>query len=232
MARRPPVDATAVLRHGAKRLGVAVTDAAIATLARYAAELEKWNARINLVGPGTLAEFLELHFLDSLTLAPTLDGLASPDGPVRLLDVGTGAGFPGLVLKIARPHLDLVLLDPRQKRGTFLRHMVRTLGLAGVAVVEGRLPEDAPIAAKGGLFQAITCRALTDLSSFLALAEPLLAPQGRILCMKGPRAEQELGDWQEVRPSAPSLVLENHVETSLPFSGASRQILIFSRAGG
>ena len=102
----------------------------------YFAELRKWMRRINLVARETTTEqLLELHFLDSLTLAP----LVAHHPNLHLLDIGSGAGFPGLVLAAVLPEARFTLIEPRQKRAVFLRHVARRLGLSYVQVVEERV---------------------------------------------------------------------------------------------
>ena len=189
---------------------------------RYFVELDRWGRKMDLVAPAPDLVRLESHFLDSLSLLAALG-----DGP--LLDVGSGAGFPGLVVKTARPGLAVTLVEPRRKRVDFLKHLIRLLGLAGVEVVEGRVEaEGGRFAAVSGQFPAITSRALTEVDPFLALVERLSPPQGQVLCMKGPKAEAELASWRRSSPASP-FALERRLDFRLPFSGAGRSLLIFRR---
>jgi 16S rRNA (guanine527-N7)-methyltransferase len=189
----------------------------------YFLELEKWNQKMNLVGKAPERDILETHFLDSLTLLPEING-------EPLLDVGSGAGFPGLALKIAYPELSVTLLEPRQKRVSFLRHVIRSLRLTGIEVVAERLSlDDQAFVQAYGQFPVITSRALAEIDPFLALVEPILSPQGQVLCMKGPRCEEELTFWRQQSPSSP-FVVERTVRFSLPFSGAGRSVVIFKKA--
>lgn len=194
----------------------------------YFQELQRWNTRINLVAKAPELQILENHFLDSLTLLPLLDNCAGP--PVkRILDVGSGAGFPGLVLKIARPaELEIVLLEPRQKRASFLKQVIRTIKLAGITVLTDRLEKDAAFANTHGQFPLITSRALASLHDFLQLSEAVSPAEGLILCMKGPRAEEELQEWRLKSPASP-FVLRQHQKIALPLSGAERALLVFQK---
>lgn len=190
----------------------------------YFLELEKWNRKMNLVAKAADKDILETHFLDSLTLLPEVS-----DGP--LLDVGSGAGFPGLALKIAKPELPVVLLEPRQKRVSFLRHVVRSLHLRGIEVVAGRLSaDDQDFVSTYGQFPLITSRALAEIDSFLALVAPVSPPAGRVLCMKGPRCEEELDIWRKQSPFSP-FIMERGVRFTLPFSGAGRSVVMFRKKG-
>lgn len=191
----------------------------------YFLELEKWNRKMNLVAKAAEKEILETHFLDSLTLLPEIN-----DGP--LLDVGSGAGFPGLSLKIARPELSVTLLEPRQKRVSFLRHIIRSLHLSGIEVVADRLAvADQAFVEIHGQFPLITSRALSEIDPFLALVAPVSPTEGLVLCMKGPRCEEELAVWRQQSPSSP-FVMERDVRFTLPFSGAGRSVVIFRKAAG
>lgn len=228
------MQAKQVLAEGLQRMGLALVheNDALDRLVVYFRELKKWNRRYNLVAAkATDLEILEKHFLDSLTLIPSIlpqDGAAPPHVSFSLLDVGSGAGFPGLVLKVACPKLVVTLVEPRQKRVSFLRHIIRTLGLKGVEVVCGRLgEEETTLAGWEGKFAAITSRALTDTASFLAMAARFCAPNGRIICMKGPKGLEEAKLFQEGDRQGP-FGLTAIKEWRLPFSRASRVLLVFS----
>jgi 16S rRNA (guanine527-N7)-methyltransferase len=164
-----------LLRQGCQTLGLSVDAAARQRLLAYARELLKWNRRFNLVARGTdEATLLDKHFLDCLTLLPLL----TPGE--RLLDVGSGAGFPGLVLAAARPELTVTLVEPRQKRVGFLRHVVRTLGLERVTVQACRLEELEP-AAMGA--SCLTGRAVAEPVEFLRLTAPWMTAGARMILM-------------------------------------------------
>lgn len=211
------------LDRGMQALGLApLPESSLAGLGQYFVELQKWNRTINLVARAADEEVLESHFLDSLTLLPEI-----ANGP--LLDVGSGAGFPGLVLKIARPELAVTLVEPRQKRVSFLRHVIRTIGLTGVTVVEERLVANDPgFSAAHGQFPVVTSRALAEIAPFLDLVADMVAPHGQVLCMKGPRAEEELHLWRQQAVASP-FVLDRCVTFALPFSGAKRSLVSFRK---
>ena len=212
---KPAADSRDLLVRGAAQLGLAMDVAGVERLLVYLAELMKWSRRVNLVARDTPeAQVVETHFLDSLTLLPFLDGA----GEVHLLDVGSGAGFPGLALACVRPDARFTLCEPRQKRVSFLRHVVRTLGLANVEVVAERV--EAHLADWPGRFTHITSRAVAEPAAFLPLARPLVTPATRVLLMLA-RAEGLAGIDRLV--SGPWRV-DAERRFVLPFSGAPRLV--------
>ena len=214
-----------LLAAGCEQLGLSVTSEARQALSRYLAELSKWNRRMNLVGAAPVADLIEKHFLDSLTLLPLLQ----QEPPADLLDVGTGAGFPGLVLKIACPSLPVTLVEPRQKRVTFLKHVIRTLGLKEVQVTAIRLDESGKVSEPlpAVPYSFITSRALTEIGPFLRMVADSCASGGRVVCMKGGKGNTELEEWR--RQAAGPFELAGRQEWQLPFSGASRMVLVFRK---
>jgi len=214
-----------ILQEGLKRLRLTLNQAAIEALCLYFAELTKWSGKMNLVAPAPAQQILESHFLDSLTLLPLL---TATDLPKMLLDVGSGAGFPGLALKTVLPELSVTLIEPRQKRVSFLKHIIRTLGLKDVAVLAIRLEKVKPAAELPIPFPLITSRAFTSTGEFLDLAEPLCQPGGRVICMKGPKAPEEIESWRQKNPASVFSLTEIQRFT-LPFSKATRNLVIFTK---
>lgn len=223
-----PKTCETILRDGLRCLNLTLDDAAVAGLCHYHAELAKWSQKMNLIAKAPLAEVIETHFLDSLTLLPVLAELPAA-GP--LLDIGSGAGFPGLALKIARPILTVTLVEPRQKRVSFLRHVIRTLGLTGIEVIEERI-EPGQNTFKGEVrsFPIITSRAFTAIAGFLDCCAALSPPDGAVICMKGRRAPKEIAEWQALAPQSP-YALTKTFATALPFSSVPRQLLLFTKTG-
>lgn len=212
---KPAADSRDLLVRGGAQLGLAMDVAGVERLLVYLAELMKWSRRVNLIARDTPeAQVVETHFLDSLTLLPFLDGA----GEVHLLDVGSGAGFPGLALACVRPDARFTLCEPRQKRVSFLRHVVRTLGLANVEVVADRV--EAQASAWQGRFTHITSRAVAEPAAFLPLVRPLVTPATRVLLMLA-RAEGLAGIDRLV--SGPWRV-DAERRFVLPFSKAPRLV--------
>jgi 16S rRNA (guanine527-N7)-methyltransferase len=151
-------------------------------LLAYLQELEKWNAAYNLTAIRDPREMVTRHLLDSLVMVPHVRG--------PLLDVGSGAGLPGIPLAIARPELAVTVLDSNGKKARFLRHAVRALKLPNVAVVESRVEDYRPQAP----FAALTSRAFASLGDFFKLTGHLLAADGQWLAMKGKLDDSETHD--------------------------------------
>lgn len=213
-----------ILERGLAALDLRVEEKAREQLRLYCRELLRWNEKMNLIAKAPLERIWETHFLDSLTLLPLLD--TSP-----LADIGSGAGFPGLALKIARPELAVILVEPRQKRVSFLKHIIRTLGLENIEVRCGRLEKENNLVAGRPLSAPIvTSRAFTAIPDFLLHAEPVNPVGGRVLCMKGPKAEEEIAAWRLAQAESPYRLQEIRSLT-LPFSGLVRNLVVFAKEG-
>ena len=218
-----------ILAEGLAAMGITLDGQARDRLVTYCAELLRWAVKINLVAKAPLREIWETHFLDSLTL---LRILPPPESKQQtLLDIGSGAGFPGLAIKAARPELPVILVEPRQKRVSFLRHVIRTLGLQDIEVLCGRLEKGSPVVDGQTLaVPLITSRAFTDIGEFLLHTAAVNPSGGRVICMKGPRAGEEIAAWRAGQPNSPYR-LQEIVELTLPFSGKIRNLVVFTKEG-
>jgi len=215
-------DTRRLLLEGAGQLGISLDAESCERLLVYVAELMKWSRRINLIARDTPeAQVIENHFLDSLTLLPLL---REDEAPVHLLDVGSGAGFPGLVLACVLPEARFTLVEPRQKRVTFLRHLIRTLGLTNTSVVADRIEPHAT--AWLGSFSHVTSRAVAEPGLFLPLVRPLATPATRVILML---TKAEALSGIEQIPSGPWRIVETKTLV-LPFSGAPRLLAVVSAA--
>ena len=203
-------DLSSDLEAGLRALGL---DAALApALLAYLALLLRWNQAYNLTAIRDPREMLTKHLLDSLAMHGAVDELAARGG--ALADLGTGPGLPGIPLAIAKPGLQVALVESNGKKARFLREAVRQLGLRNATVAESRIEAfDAPAA-----FDAITARALATLPLILDLGGHLLKPDGRLLAMKGVVPEDEIAAlppaWQveQLLPLAvPGLAAERHL---------------------
>ena len=132
-------DRMEILARCAPELGIELNEVQLEQFEVYYRELAEWNERMNLTSVIEYSEVQVKHFLDSLTVAPATGGRPAPG--TRVVDVGAGAGFPGLPLKLAFPDIQLVLVESTGKKADFLRHLVAVLGLSGVAVHTGRAEE-------------------------------------------------------------------------------------------
>ncbi len=171
---------------GLKALGINVSRETLQRLATYAALLEKWQAKINLVGPATLPDLWRRHFLDSAQLLPLL-----PAANGTLADLGSGAGFPGLVLAIMTDWT-VHLLDSDQRKCAFLRQVAVDCGIVDrVTIHPKRIEQVTGLAA-----DVVTARACAPLAALLDLAAPFIGEKGTGLLLKGAQAEEELTQAQ------------------------------------
>ena len=145
------------LQKGAKELGVALGEDQLELFLTYIEELTRWNRKINLTKITDPSKIVTRHFLDSLTVCRYLKGTK------RLLDIGTGAGFPGLPVKIAMPEVEVTLMDSVEKKVFFLKSIIRTLGLSGVRAVHARAEDAAVIEELEGSFDCVVSRAISAL---------------------------------------------------------------------
>ena len=176
---------TSQLQEGLAALGLHLSGAVQSKLLGYLALLKKWNRVYNLTAIRDESEMVTQHLLDSLSVLPVVPESALAGR--RWADVGSGAGLPGIPLALARPDLDMTLIEAVEKKSAFQRQAKIELGLENIAVVSGRV-EDVP----GGMFDAVISRAFADLATFVDLAAHLLAQDGRLYAMKGLAAEDEL----------------------------------------
>jgi len=171
--------------------GQSLEDKQLEQLARYQ-ELVL-AAPMNLTAIKTDEDFAVKHFIDSLTLLPWVDKL---DENPSCIDIGTGAGFPGVPLKIARPGIRITLLDSLQKRVLFLRRGADELGLKDVECVHARAEDYAKV--KGGAYDLAMARAVAKLGKLAEYALPFVKPGGIFLAMKGPDVEDEVNEAKPV----------------------------------
>ena len=171
-----------LLREGAKQLGVALTDRQVSQMIRYGEMLDDWNTRINLTAITGREEIIIKHFLDSLTCAAT----GRVGNGLKAIDVGTGAGFPGIPLKIVYPGLGITLLDSLNKRIAFLKSVIAELDLKGAMPIHGRAEDAARESAHRGKYHLCFSRAVAHLSVISEYCLPFVETGGFFLAMKGP----------------------------------------------
>ncbi|MDC0711739.1 16S rRNA (guanine(527)-N(7))-methyltransferase RsmG [Stigmatella sp. ncwal1] len=208
------------LQRGSEALGLRLGEGVAPGLQRLMGELLKWNAKVNLTAITAPEEVLEKHFLDSLAVLPEVEGAAS------LLDLGAGAGFPGLPLKLARPALTVTLVDAVGKKVGFLKATIAALGLKDARGLHLRA-EGQPEREGIPRAELLIARAFMDLPDWLALAPAYVQPGGRVVAMLGKaQPDSELA----VRASERGLRVVSSRQYRLPFSGAERQVAVFSQA--
>ncbi|MEN8247208.1 MAG: 16S rRNA (guanine(527)-N(7))-methyltransferase RsmG [Thermodesulfobacteriota bacterium] len=172
-----------VIIDGGGQLGIEVSEEQAGLFAVHAREMVLWNKSTNLTSVADPFEMAVKHYLDSMAAVPYIGGAAS------LLDAGSGGGFPGIPLKIMLPSLKVTLLDARRKRVSFLKHVIRSLGIAGIDVFNDRLEQMKDQLPPGEGFDVVVSRAFSDLKAFAAHALPLLNPGGCLVAYKGKRGE-------------------------------------------
>lgn len=206
-------------RKALNALGISPVSAGYAWVPRLLDLLEKWNAAVRLVGQRDRGEWPEQHILDALTPLLLVDPGAR-DRPRRVVDIGAGAGFPGLPLAVACPRWQLTLVEANQKKARFLRTAVAELGLLNVRV-EAQRAEDcaAPIG------DWVISRALAPPEVWLPLARPWVAPSGAVVAMLG--REQPDDDALRRLGAAHALELTRVERLVLPRSGAQRALAVW-----
>jgi 16S rRNA (guanine527-N7)-methyltransferase len=171
---------------GTASIGVELDEAQAASLLRYRDLLLEWNARFNLTAITDDASILVRHFIDSLSVLRVMGA-----GAVRVIDVGTGAGMPGIPLKIARPDLDVTLLDSTGKKIAFCEEAIRALGLTGIRAIKARAEEAAHLREHRERYDVVVARALAPLPTLVEYLLPFARTGGLCIAMKGSDAQQE-----------------------------------------
>jgi 16S rRNA (guanine527-N7)-methyltransferase len=183
-----------ILQDGCRTLGIELSEHQLEQFGAYYRILIDWNERLNLTAITAFEEVQTKHFLDSIAALPLIReelGEAAPGRPLQLVDVGSGAGFPGIPLKIVEPGLRLTLMDGTQKKVAFLQTVVASIGLSGVEVVHGRAEELGRAAAFRERFHLVAARAVAPLATLVEYLLPLTARRGLTVVYKGPGAGEE-----------------------------------------
>lgn len=201
-----------------------LSESEIARLVLFVAELVKWNNAYNLTSISGDEAIAEKHILDSLTLL----GFVPPCG--KLLDVGSGAGFPAIPLAICRPGLDVVSVDSAGKKIRFQNHIARTLPLGNLDPLHGRVESLVENMAHRGAFDCVCSRAFSSLALFIELTRGLLRQGGTLLAMRGPEGEEDYLQCKNMVENS-GFELERLERLELPISGSGRVILSFRYLG-
>jgi len=210
---RSRADLEVPLERGLTGLGLALDLDARIKLLDYLALIEKWNHVYNLTAIRDEEKMISVHLLDCLAVGPYIGG-------TRVLDVGSGAGLPGIPLAIARPEMQVTLLESNHKKAAFLQQAVTELQLKNASVTCERAEAWRPAIG----FDCIISRALGDLAEFVALAKHLLAPAGAFAAMKGVRP------IEEINRLPPDFQVKRVLPLSVPGLDAERCLVLIERA--
>jgi 16S rRNA (guanine527-N7)-methyltransferase len=185
-------------------------------MAVYAEQLAVWNKKINLTAITDPCQMAEKHFIDSMAVVQLIPPSAG------LIDMGSGGGFPGIVIKIMRPDVKILLLDSVRKKISFLKQVIRLLELESIDAVQGRAEDLGRDKAFAGQFDGVISRAFADLAKFIDLACPFIKKNGMLYAMKGKHGANEIT----------ADIKKNHkidIHTyQLPFEQAARSVIILS----
>ena len=167
------------IKEGCASFGIVPEPGCFDLFATHASLLAQWNRKVNLTAIQDPFEIAVKHFIDSLALLPHLES------PARVLDIGTGAGFPSIPLKICASGLEMVCVDASRKKVSFVKESIRQCRLDGIKAIHARTEELANDVEYRNSFDVVTSRAFASLDQFVEQAVPFLAPNGTILAMKG-----------------------------------------------
>lgn len=204
-------EASELLMKGLDLLRIPYSGAQIEAFSLYLTELKKWNRAYSLTALKTDADIVIKHFLDSLLFLKVL-----PPHVRSIADVGSGAGFPGLPLKIMRPDISVVLVEPVQKKALFLEHMQRQLKVGGLFVRNSRIEDIHDLRVDAAL-----TRALFSVGEFISRADRILEERGVLILSKGPKLEDELRGFELFAITREDIVL--------PFEKSIRHLVVVQK---
>ena len=196
-----------ILQDGAREFGVELSENQVSLFGRFLDELSSWNRRMNLTGISETQAMIIKLLLEPLVALPYLPEYGT------LLDVGSGAGTPGIPLKIARDSLEVHLLESRAKKVSFLKHVIRELGLSGITASQGRAEKRPAQPELMSCYDVVTARALAPLKKTLGLCYPYIREGGLLITYKGSRVNDEIqecaGSLEELHLSIDKVVPYN-----------------------
>ncbi len=199
-----------LLVDGLQRMALKLSDQMIDQLMTYLNLVEKWNRVYNLTAIRERDQMIKLHFLDSLSILNHVH-------VKNILDVGSGAGFPGIVLAITKPELKVTVMDSVNKKTTFMQQVKSELALTNLDVVNSRVEDYQPIT----LFEAVTSRAFSNLKNMMSLTQHTLQKEGMWLAMKSKDVKEELEEFEKNQYTL--------IPLEVPFINAERYLVILKK---
>lgn len=182
-----------LLIEGAKQLGIDLSDKQVEQFMRYKELLQEWNEKMNLTAITEDREVMTKHFLDCMTINKALE----MKNQKTVIDIGTGAGFPGLVIKIAFPHLEVTLVDALKKRLNFLEVVIEELGLEGIKCIHSRAEDLGKNKVYREGFDICASRAVANLAVLSEYTLPFVKIDGYLIALKGQKLDEELEQGQK-----------------------------------
>lgn len=197
-----------LLINGIKEIGLQCTPGQVTAFITYLGELKKWSRAYNLTGLKTDRDIIIRNFLDSVLFCKAI-----PADLHSLADIGSGAGFPGIPIKIMRPDLRVILIEPTQKKALFLKHICHRLGLQDIEVIDERIED-----ISGITVDAMVTRALFTVADFVKKAGHILNSNGIFILSKGPKLQEELEESGNLKTSI--------LDIPLPFEKTVRHLVV------
>ena len=216
-----------LLKLSAESIGVTLNETQVQQFIKYHEILVEWNSFMNLTGITEYEEVVQKHFVDSLALCKAID----VNEVTSLIDIGTGAGFPGIPLKIAYPHLKVTLLDSLQKRIKFLNEVVAQLGLEDVETIHGRAEDFAKPSMKRESYDVCVSRAVANLASLSEYCLPYVKVDGYFVPYKSGKVDEELAESKKAVFVLGGKI-EEEVKFDLPDSDISRSLIKIKKVSG
>jgi len=217
-----PSEGQRLLKQGAEALGVALSPRQLEQFMDFLIILRKWNRHVNLTGFRSCREIIIKHFLDSLTPLPYLPAKA------RILDLGSGAGFPGLPIKIARPDQPITLIDASAKKISFLKEAARHLNLPPISIFQTYLGKRTSFRFEANQFEIVITRAVGKTIDLLTGVYPYLPYGGKLLFMKGRQGPEEVSALK-VQIQERGFRLETPIVLTLPLLEQERTLIFITK---
>jgi 16S rRNA (guanine527-N7)-methyltransferase len=208
-----------ILQRGAEEIGLHLEPGQVEAFFLYAEELSRWNRKMNLTRIREGTDLIVKHFLASLAFTAAFPR----ELPLRLVDIGSGAGFPGIPIKIACPHLYLTLIEASRKKVSFLRHVCTLLKLREIEVVRARAEELASDRGYGGRFDVAVVRAVGSPEGLIGMAGALLRLGGRLILSAKVAEERSF-------PEGGGLAFKDSLRVRFPSVGLERKLLIWEKS--